>query len=316
MIVVGFNWPVEHDHAVGVIVDGELVFASEEERWTRHKHSPAEPPVNALKQAFLYLRRKYGIKPKDIDAYTVNFDPKLFPMDIRRRWLIHSIRNLSGKVGMGLLEGGLITAGLRIGSLYLLGDYLDLARRFVRFVIHSIGEDAPDNIRVIPVVHHLAHAASAYYFSGFDNATVLTVDGYGEFEATVVWRVRDGEFEKVASIPTVYGSLGLLYEEVSAKIGYDHLEGPGKVMGLAPYGKASKYYEKLRSFIKFNDRDYPFRFFVPGRWRVKGSSDADYRMPYKFIANSLYPGEKVPWDVRGDLHPDAVDLAWGCSVRD
>jgi len=53
-VVVGFNWPLEHDHAVGVIVDGELVFASEEERWTRHKHSPVEPPVNALKQAFLY----------------------------------------------------------------------------------------------------------------------------------------------------------------------------------------------------------------------------------------------------------------------
>jgi len=44
-VVVGFNWPVEHDNAVGVIVDGELVFASEEERWTRHKHSPGEPPV-------------------------------------------------------------------------------------------------------------------------------------------------------------------------------------------------------------------------------------------------------------------------------
>jgi carbamoyltransferase len=45
MTVVGFNWPVEHDNAVGVIVDGELVFASEEERWTRHKHSPGELPV-------------------------------------------------------------------------------------------------------------------------------------------------------------------------------------------------------------------------------------------------------------------------------
>jgi len=77
MTVVGFNWPVEHDNAVGVIVDGELVFASEEEGWTRHKHSPGEPPINALKQAFLYLKGKYGVKPKDMDAYAVNFDPKL-----------------------------------------------------------------------------------------------------------------------------------------------------------------------------------------------------------------------------------------------
>jgi len=307
-VVVGFNWPLAHDHSVGVIVDGELVFASEEERWTRHKHSPVEPPVNALRQAFLFLRRKYGIKPKDVDTYVVNWDPKLFPINHRRRWLISSMRYLSGKISMGLLEGGFITAGLRIGLLFLLGDYLDLARRFVRFVVRSIGEDVPDNIRIIPVPHHLAHAASAYYFGGFNNAAVITVDGTGEFEATVVWRVRDGEFEKIASIPTVYGSLGRLYEEVSVKVGYDTLEGPGKVMGLAPYGKASRYYEKLRSFIKFDDKDYPFRFVVPGKWKVKGTI-AD-NILYEFIANSLYPGGKVSWDPHGDLHPDAIDLAW------
>jgi len=310
-VVVGFNWPGWHDNAVGVIVDGELVFASEEERWTRHKHSPGEPPVNALRQAFLYLKRKYGIKPKDVDAYAVNNDPRLTALSIRYVWWISTFENLITKgVGLGLFQGGLIGKGLgalRAGFLYLRGDYLDLARRFVRFVVRSIGEDVPDNIRIIPVAHHLAHASSAYYFSGFNNATVLTVDGSGEFEATTVWRVRDGEFEKVASIPTVYGSLGLLYEDVSAKIGYEYLEGPGKVMGLAPYGKASKYYEKLKSFVRFDDRDYPFRFFIPGRWRIKSGN---FHEPYKFIANSLYPGDKVPWSPHGDLHPDAVDLAW------
>jgi len=312
-VVVSFNWYPDHDHAVGVIVDGELVFASEEERWTRHKHSPREPPINALKQALLYLRRKYGIKPKDVDAYAVNSDLKLLPIDVRRWWLIGSIRNLSGKIKTGLLEGGFIIAGLRIGSLYLRGDYLDIARRFVRFVAHSIGEDVPDNIRIVPVPHHLAHASSAYYFSGFNNATIITVDGTGEFEATVVWRVRDGEFEEVASIPTVYGSLGFMYENICAKIGYDNFEGPGKVMGLAPYGKASKYYEKLKSFIKFDDGDYPFRFVVPGRWRVKGKI-GDYFEPYRVIADSVYPGGRVSWDPHGDLHPDAIDLAWAVQA--
>jgi carbamoyltransferase len=86
---------------------------------------------------------------------------------------------------------------------------------------------------------------------------------------------------------------------------------PGKVMGLAPYGKPSKYYEKLRSFIKFNDRDYPFRFDVPGKWRVKGGNIFE---PYVFIANSLYPGGRVPWSPHGDLHPDAVDLAWAVQA--
>jgi Predicted carbamoyl transferase, NodU family len=231
-VVIGFNWPVEHDNTVGVIVDGELVFASEEERWTRHKHSPWEPPVNALKQAFLFLRRKYGIKPRDIDAYAVNYDPRLMALSTKRGWLNPDFEHLITKgVRLDLFQGGIIGKGLgalRAGLLFLRGDYLDLAPRFVRFAIRSIGEDVPDNIRIVPVAHHLVHAASAYYFSGFDNATVLTVDGFGEFESTVVWRVKNGEFEKVASILTVYGSLGLLYEEVSVKIGYDILEGPGK----------------------------------------------------------------------------------------
>jgi len=315
-VVVGFNWLGWHDHAVGVIVDGELVFASEEERWTRHKHAPNELSINALKQAFLFLKRKYGIKPRDIDAYAINMDLKLFPLNIRRSLVASMSENLITKgVNLGLFQGGLIGKGLgalRLGFLYLRGDYLDLVRRFVRFVAHLIGEDVPDNTRIIPVVHHLTHAASAYYFSGFNNATVLTVDGSGEFEATVVWRVKNGEFEKVASIPTVYGSLGLLYDEVSVKIGYDYLEGPGKVMGLAPYGKASKYYEKLKSFIRFDDKDYPFRFDVSGRWRVK--DPADYILPYRFIADSLYPNDRVPWSPHGDLHPDAIDLAWAVQA--
>ena len=86
-VVIGFNWPIVHDHAVSVIVDGELVFASEEERWTRHKHSPGEPPINALKQAFLFLKKKYGIKPRDVDAYAVNWDPKLMTLPRRREWI-------------------------------------------------------------------------------------------------------------------------------------------------------------------------------------------------------------------------------------
>jgi len=308
-VVVGFNWPLAHDHSVSVIIDGELVFASEEERWTRHKHSPGEPPVNALRQAFLFLRRKYGIKPKDIDAYAVNFDPKLMAYTIRFRLTANTFVRLINRIRFNVPSdlAGIGPAALGLGFTILRGDYLDLARRFVRFVAHSISEDVPDNIRIIPVVHHLAHAASAYYFSGFDNAAVLTVDGTGEFKATVVWRVKNGEFEEVTSIPTIYGSLGVLYEVVSTKIGYDGLEGPGKVMGLAPYGKASKYYEKLRSFVRFDDGDYPFRFVVPGRWRVKGG---DFYEPYVFITNSLYPNDRVPWDVHGDLHPDAVDLAW------
>ncbi|BFH72193.1 hypothetical protein SJAV_01370 [Sulfurisphaera javensis] len=54
MIVIGFQWPVEHDHAVAVIQDGKLIFAAEEERFTRHKHSDGEPPLLSLEAAFKF----------------------------------------------------------------------------------------------------------------------------------------------------------------------------------------------------------------------------------------------------------------------
>jgi carbamoyltransferase len=247
-----------------------------------------------------------------MDAYAVNWEPKLRSP---RYFAAASLRSLMyNKIGTGLFESGVTNiATLRLALNILRGNNSYFIRRFLKFVIHSMGEDASNNVRIIFVPHHLAHAASAYYFSGFSNATVLSVDASGEFEATTVWRVRDGEFEKVASIPAVYGSLGFLYEGVSVKIGYDIFEGPGKVMGLAPYGKASKYYEKLKSFARFDDKDYPFRFVVPGRWRVKGKI-GDYSEPYRVIADSVYPGGKVPWSPHGDLHPDAVDLAWAVQA--
>lgn len=85
-IVVGFNWPISHDHCSAVIVDGRLVFASEEERHTRHKHSLMEPPFNSMLSLFNHLRRKFGILPQDVRDFAINFDPMLFTVEDRRRF--------------------------------------------------------------------------------------------------------------------------------------------------------------------------------------------------------------------------------------
>jgi len=176
-------------------------------------------------------------------------------------------------------------------------------------VILSLNEEVPPNIKIIPVHHHLTHAASAYYFSGYNSSTVLTVDGSGELESTVVWRVRNGEFEQIISIPANIGSIGFLYEEMSTKLGYETLEGPGKLMGLAPYGKNGQYYEKLKSFLRIQDSDdYPYYFTLDGT--KPKASKTNFREPYYKIADLIYPHPKVPWNPRGDLHPDAVNLAW------
>jgi len=304
--VIGFNWFIEHDHAVAVIVDGKLIFASEEERYTRHKHSVYEPPINALRQAFLYLKNRLGIKPKDIDAFAVNWDPKYIPWKARFGAAQDLVRRLWSR-DIPLY----IRPKVKIPLHIFMGDYLVFAYSLVRHVIRSLNEEVPSNIKIVPVYHHLTHAASAYYFSGYNSATLITVDGTGEFESTVIWKVGKGEFEKIISIPANIGSIGFLYEHISRKIGYDSLEGPGKVMGLAPYGKISSNYEKLRSFVKIQDvDDYPYYFTLDGSKPKASKSKIHFNELYNKIANSLYSQSKVPWNPRGDLHTDAVNLAW------
>jgi predicted NodU family carbamoyl transferase len=101
-----------------------LIFAVEEERFTRHKHSEGEPPSNSLKEAFKFLK-KQGVKPKDVNAYAVNWDPSLFSAKDRRfRAYLSSV---IGMFNRGALdpEEGLTTYALDLVK----GDYMRLAKQ-------------------------------------------------------------------------------------------------------------------------------------------------------------------------------------------
>jgi len=310
-VVIGFDWPIWHDNAAAAIVDGKLVFASEEERYTRHKHSKLEPPINALRQTFLYLKNRLGIKPKDVDAFAVNWDPKLFPWKLRFIHALLSIYILRGVYGIPLLnESDYYSYYVTLLTHILSGDYLTFARSLVRHVILSLGEEAPSDIRIVPVRHHLAHAASAYYFSGFSSAAVLTVDGSGEYESTVIWKVRDGNFEPILSMYSSYGSLGMLYEWTTHGLGLGRLEGPGKGMGLAPYGERSKYYDRLREFVKVDpEGDEPYAILVNGK-KVKTKDWDKWGSIYTYVAENVIGGKSLNWNPRGELSKDAANVAW------
>ena len=303
MIVIGFSWIVRHDNAAAVIQDGELVFATEEERFTRHKHSVYEPPLNALRQAFKFLKKR-GIKPKDIDAYAVNWDHRLIDNgSLRYRYLKY------GQTYSFFTAGGILSYQGLVPLLkeFVRADLLELARKLIRKAILDIGEEVPSEIKIYPVRHHLAHAASAYYFSGYDSAAVLTLDGTGEYEATTIWKVKDGEFEPVLSMLTSYGSLGLLYEFITERLSFGFLEGPGKAMGLAPYGKESKYYEKLKEFVKIDpEGDEPF-YIADGKI-IRTKSGSKMNVAYTSIAEKLVG--KLKWDPQGEMNQDAANIAW------
>ena len=137
-----------------MIVDGQLVFASEEERWTRRKHSPSEPPINALKQAFKFLESKYGIKPKEVDTYAVNYDPKLIPSNLYSGWLKEILFNTLLKYNYFSGVYGSLSAFNKIRTLagagfrYLIWRFdrntiLIWAERLVKKAIYDLSEELP-----------------------------------------------------------------------------------------------------------------------------------------------------------------------------
>ncbi len=103
----------------------------------------------------------------------------------------------------------------------------------------------PTPARMRFVDHHLAHAISAYAFSGFEDAAVVVMDGRGAWEATSIWHGRDGRLEHVLTIPFP-DSVGLFYSEFTAYLGFQRNSDEWKVMGLAPYGEPGM---KLDTFI-------------------------------------------------------------------
>lgn len=294
-IVVGFNWPIIHDNTTAAIVDGRLVFASEEERFTRHKHSPNEPPKNSLIALLNYIR-KMGIKPSDIDAFALNFDPKLYSLRYRLGLVFSSVVTNVSHFNSQSQRKQLAS------SIFNWFDYSKLSEVLVRHVFNTMGESLPNKIRIIPVEHHLAHAASAHYFSGFATSNIITIDGVGETESTVVWNAKGGDFEKICKLDYNHSSVGRLYEVISEKLGFHFLEGPGKVMGLAPYGEKSEYYDKLRTVVNiWRDHNPPYYL------ATRGNPTATYD-PYIEMADRILP--PIKWNPRESMDKDAADIAW------
>lgn len=109
--------------------------------------------------------------------------------------------------------------------------------------------------KFVIVPHHLAHAASTFFTSGFDEAIILIIDGQGEDESTTIAYGKGNKISVLKSFP-IKDSLGYFYESINKYIGFHYLDS-GKTMGLAPYGKANI---DLRDIIKTNNKGYSINF--------------------------------------------------------
>jgi carbamoyltransferase len=215
--VLGVN-AVFHDPAAALVVDGEIVAAAEEERFSRRKHGKSPVPFSTWElpeQAIAWCLERGGIGPGEVDAIGYSYDPALAPV-----------------------EGDDITAdeweGLR--TLYV--------RRAPRF-LSTLGLDPA---RVRHVGHHVAHAASAHLAAPHESSAVLVVDGRGESASHLGGHARaDGSLQVLAAQRLPH-SLGLLYEELTAHLGFRRSSDEYKVMAMASYGEP-RFLGELRELV-------------------------------------------------------------------
>ena len=206
-----------HDAAAALLVDGMLVAASEEERFSRKKHDAGFPNL-----AIQFCLEQAGIGIQDVD-YVVFYEKPFVKFERILTTALQAVPR-SWKV-----FGDAMTTWL-LDKLWV--------KNFIRQEL-GIPTD-----RILFSEHHLSHAASAFLCSPFDEAAILTVDGVGEWACATFGRGRANEVSLLRETRFPH-SVGLLYSAFTAFLGFEVNEGEYKVMGMAPYGEP-KYVDKVQ----------------------------------------------------------------------
>lgn len=223
--VLGLNC-YHADAGAALVRDGHIVAAVEEERFNRIKHS-AGFPIEAVR----YCLRQGGVDLRELDAIAVGMKP---------------IDHVQEEI-LQILSG-------RPNYSRQIQKRLDAVARFrdVRGVLaRQFGYPKAEIPRLEEIPHHQAHVASAYLPSGFEDAALLSVDGFGDFCSTLLGRGRGGEMEVLESVRFPH-SLGILYTMVTQFLGFTRYGDEGKAMGLAALGEPV-YAERLRQVVRFEE---------------------------------------------------------------
>ncbi|MEJ0065390.1 MAG: carbamoyltransferase C-terminal domain-containing protein [Caulobacteraceae bacterium] len=220
MIILGLN-AFHADSAACLVRDGMLVAAAEEERFRRIKHWAGFPS-----EAIAYCLREAGVTLADVDHVAVN-------QDSHANQLKKVAYVLGQRPDLGLVLGRLRNRRARAG----VPELLD--RAFPDSAFHG---------QFHAVEHHLAHLSSAFDVSPFEEAVVVSVDGFGDFASTA-WGVGRGNTLSVDGRIHFPHSLGLFYQALTQHLGFPHYGDEYKVMGLAPYGQPRQL-DKMRQIVR------------------------------------------------------------------
>jgi carbamoyltransferase len=220
-----------HDSAAALVVDGEIVAAAQEERFSRRKHDPRFPVL-----ALQYCLDEAGLRPEQID-YVGFYDKPLLKFErLLETYLDYAPRGLRSFMSAMPLW---------------LGQKLHLPRELDRGLGGRFGR------RYVFTEHHESHAASAFYPSPFEQAAILTLDGVGEW-ATASFGTGNGHRIELTHELHFPHSLGLLYSAFTYFTGFKVNSGEYKLMGLAPYGEP-RYSARIRDELLDLAADGSFR---------------------------------------------------------
>jgi carbamoyltransferase len=219
MIVLGLN-AFHGDSSAALVKDGKLIAAAEEERFRRIKHWSGLPT-----EAMKWCLADAGLKLSDVDHIAINRNPKV--NNLRRA--LYVLR--------------------RRPSLSLIFKRLANMKRAATFEenVQAAFQGETLRAKVHHVEHHLAHLASAFLVSDFDEAVCLSIDGFGDF-ASSTWGMGQGNDIQIDGRVYFPHSLGIFYSVITQFIGFPYFGDEYKVMGLAPYGEP-KYLKEMRELV-------------------------------------------------------------------
>jgi len=202
------------DSAAALVTDDDVAAAAAEERFTGEKSTGAFP-----RNAILYCLEAAGLEPADIDHIAHGFAYK--PMPFHRDGSLEQRR-------YNEVYAPEVTAGRAEEMFPGWGS------------------------RFVSVPHHMAHAASAFHLSGFDDSLIVIADGMGEIESLTV-AVGEGDAIRVLRRYSIPQSLGILYSVFTLYLGFEMMMDEYKVMGLAPYGDPGRYRDEMQQVIELGD---------------------------------------------------------------
>jgi carbamoyltransferase len=225
MYILGIN-AYHGDSSACILQDGEIIAASEEERFRRIKHWAGFPS-----EAIKFCLGEANIDISQVDYITISRDPSA---NLHKK-IVHSVKNL---VSVKALKDRLANSKKVVSVKGELSKIFDVSEDSIKAEVKNIE-------------HHRSHLASAFFASPFEKSAILSIDGFGDFTSTMIATGKGNKIDVIDQIIYPH-SAGIFYTSLTQYLGFPHYGDEYKVMGLAPYGEP-KYVDELKKIIIFKD---------------------------------------------------------------